>query len=293
MDHKAGFVNIVGNANVGKSTLMNLMVGEKLSIVSNKAQTTRQRIHGIVNGDDYQIVFSDTPGILKPAYKLQESMMRFVRTAIEDADLLLYVTDVMEDKAKNETYIQQINQLPITKLVLINKIDLLQDENEIHKHVQSMQQLFPETNILPISALTGYNTDQIAETIKKLLPESPPYFDKEALTDKPERFFVSEIVREKILNLYKQEIPYAVEVGIDSFKEGDDIDRIRAIIYVMRESQKGIIIGNKGTSIKQLGIEARKEMEAFLGKKVYLELFVKIKKDWRNNDQLLKSFGYQ
>lgn len=293
MSHKAGFVNIVGNPNVGKSTLMNKLVGERLSIVTKKAQTTRQRIHGIVNSNDYQIIFSDTPGILKPAYKLQESMMRFVRSAFEDADLLLYVTDVMEDKSKNAMYIEQINKLSIPRLVLINKTDLLDSEQAVEPHIEAMKELIPDARILPISAKTGYQTDLIFETIRELLPESPPYFDKDALTDKPERFFVSEIIREKILKLYEQEIPYATEVGVDSYQEAPDIDRIRAIIYVMRESQKRIVIGSKGSSIKQLGIDARQEIETFLGKKVYLELFVKIKKDWRNNDYMLKSFGYQ
>jgi len=292
MVHKAGFVNIIGNPNVGKSTLLNRLVGERLAIVTNKAQTTRQRLHGIINTDDYQIVFSDTPGILKPAYKLQDSMMRYVRTAFEDADILVYITDVVEDKTKNAEILQKIAKLDIKILALVNKIDLLSDEIQLQTHVNAIGEVFPNAEVLPISAANGANVDKVMQHILDNLPESPPYYDKDAISDKPYRFFAAEMVREKILLLYNQEIPYSTEVGIESYKESDDIDRIRAVIYVMRESQKKILIGHKGSSIKKLGIEARKEIEAFLRKKVFLELFVKVKKDWRNNEQMLKQFGY-
>lgn len=292
MGHKSGFVNILGNPNVGKSTLMNMLVGERLSIITSKAQTTRHRIVGIVNGEDFQVVYSDTPGILKPAYKLQQSMMGFVDIALKDADLILYVTDVVEDPVKNEKYIERLKKTSTNIILLLNKIDLLKNTQEIEEHVNFWKETLPNANVHAISALHKINTDHIFDEIINALPEGPEYYPKDALTDRPERFFVSEIIREKLFLNYKQEIPYSVEVGIESYQEADDIDRIRAIIYVMRESQKGIILGKKGSAIKKTGIEAREEIEAFLQKKVYLELFVKVKKDWREKDTMLRQFGY-
>jgi len=290
--HKAGFVNILGNPNVGKSTLMNNMVGEKLSIITSKAQTTRQRIFGIVNGEDFQIIYSDTPGILKPAYKLQEAMLHYVDQAIEDADIILYVTDVNEKPDKNIEYIEKIRKAKVPVILVINKVDLA-DQAKVEALIKLWQELLPDAEIVPASAMHRFNLDKIFDLILEKLPEHEPYFDKEQLTDRPMRFFVAEIIREKILELYKQEIPYSVEVGIDSFKEYPTITKIYATIYVARESQKPIIIGHKGQAIKRLGIEARKEIEEFLGTKVYLELYVKVAKNWRNDSSKLRRFGYE
>lgn len=290
--HKAGFVNILGNPNVGKSTLMNALVGERLSIITNKAQTTRHRIMGIVSSDNYQIIFSDTPGLLKPKYKLQERMMEFVKTALKDADVFLLVTDVTEKFEKAYDLLPESiikGEAPI--ILIINKIDLT-NQQELEKRVEEWHQALPKAEILPISALHKLNTSYILKRIVELLPVSPPYYDKDQLTDKPERFFVSEIIREKILLLYNEEIPYSVEVEVESFKEAENIIRIGAVVFVERESQKPIIIGKEGKSIKKLGIEARKEIETFFQKKIHLELFVKVNPDWRNNDQNLKRFGY-
>lgn len=289
--HKAGFVNIIGNPNVGKSTLMNELVGEKLSIITSKSQTTRHRILGIVNNDDFQIVYSDTPGIIKPKYKLQQSMMKFANTAISDADIILYVTDTEETKEKNIEYIERINKSEIPVLLVLNKIDLANQE-KIEFLVEEWKKLIPRAEIYPISALHKFNIDNILKRIVELLPESPPFFDKEQLTDKTERFFVQEIIREKILLNYDKEIPYSVEIEVESFVDTPDILRIGTIIYVSRESQKKIIIGNKGSAIKRVGIEARKDIEAFFGKKVFLEMFVKVNPNWRDNERKLKSFGY-
>ncbi|MDR2962433.1 MAG: GTPase Era [Bacteroidales bacterium] len=289
--HKAGFVNIVGNPNVGKSTLMNELVGERLSIVTNKSQTTRHRILGILNSDDYQIVFSDTPGVLKPAYKLQESMLKFSESALVDADVIVYITDVQESAEKNEDFLNKIRHQQIPVLLILNKIDLTTQE-QLVKLVEEWEERLPQAEIIPSSALNKFNTEYILKRIVELLPEGEAYYDKDVLTDKPMRFFVSEIVREKILLLYQKEIPYSVEVVVDSYEEGEVRDIIRAVILVARDSQKGIIIGSKGAGIKQLGIEARKDIEAFLQKPVHLELFVKVSKDWRDNEKLLKQFGY-
>ena len=289
--HKAGFINIIGNPNVGKSTLMNVLVGEKLSIITSKAQTTRHRIMGIVNGEDFQIVYSDTPGIIKPNYKLQEKMMGFVNTALDDADIILYITDIIETPDKSIEYIERIKRSDIPLILVINKIDLAK-ENELKDATDYWLKVFPDATIIPVSALKKRNVNTVFEAIIKALPENPPYFPKDELTDKSERFFMSEIVREKILMQYKQEIPYSVEVDIESFKESKDIVKISGIIYVMRESQKGIIIGKQGSSLKKVGTEARKDMEKFLDKKVFLELFVKVRKDWRDNERTLKNFGY-
>jgi len=290
--HKAGFVNIIGNPNVGKSTLMNALVGERLSIITSKAQTTRHRIFGIVNEADYQIVFSDTPGLLVPKYKLQEKMMGFVSSALDDADLFLIVTDITEDfKKTTELLPTKILSGNTPVLLLINKIDT-SNQTALEERVEQYKKLIPRAEILPISALHKVNTAYILKRIIELLPESPPYFDKDQLTDKPERFFVSEIIREKILLLYSEEIPYSVEIVIESFKDTDKILKIAAVIYVERDSQKPIIIGKEGKSIKKLGIEARKDIETFFGKKVFLELFVKVNPNWRNNEQNLKHFGY-
>lgn len=291
MPHKSGFVNIIGNPNVGKSTLMNALVGEKLSIITSKAQTTRHRIMGIVNGDDFQIVYSDTPGILKPNYKLQEKMMGFVSTAFEDADIMLYITDVIETSDKNIKYIERLNQTNIPVLVLINKIDLTNQE-ELESLVERWSKLLPKAEILPISALNNFNLDSLLKKIIEKLPDSPPFFPKDALTDKTERFFVSEIIREKILLNYKKEIPYSVEIEVEEFKEADDLIRIRSLIHVVRPSQKGIIIGHKGQALKKTATEARKDIEAFFGKKVFLEMYVKVSKDWRDKDRSLRGFGY-
>lgn len=290
--HKSGFVNIVGNPNVGKSTLMNALVGEKISIITSKAQTTRHRILGIVNGEDFQIVYSDTPGVLKPNYRLQESMLRFSRSALSDADVLLYVTDVFDNHEKNLDFIEKVNQNPAKILLVINKIDLINQE-KLEELVKKWESVLPKAEIFPISAIEKFNIEPLFQRIKELLPESPPFFDKDQLTDKSERFFVTEIIREKILVNYKKEIPYSVEVEVEEFKEEENLIRINAVIYVERESQKGIIIGKGGKAIKRVGSEARKDIEAFFEKKVYLELFVKVEKDWRNKEIKLKSFGYR
>ena len=302
--HKAGFVNIVGNPNVGKSTLMNQLVGERISIATFKAQTTRHRIMGIVNTDDMQIVFSDTPGVLKPNYKLQESMLAFSESALTDADVLLYVTDVVEDPEKNREFLDKVAKMTIPVILLINKIDAVPEEenakgkkrdanNEwLGKIVLKWHELLPNAEILPISAKNKFGVDILLKRIKELLPDSPPYFDKEQLTDKPARFFVSEIIREKILLYYDKEIPYSVEVRCDSFKEDDKRIHIMATIYVERESQKGIIIGHQGVAIKKVNTEARKTLEKFFDKSIFRETFVKADKDWRSNDRELSQFGY-
>lgn len=289
--HKSGFVNIIGNPNVGKSTLMNELVGEQISIITSKSQTTRHRIMGIVNGEDFQIVYSDTPGVLKPNYKLQESMLQFSNSALTDADILLYVTDIYETYDKNQEFLQKVQKAEVPVMLLINKIDQ-SDQDKVGELIQQWQEVIPNARIMPISALNRFNTDMVFKTILELLPEGEPYFEKDALTDKSERFFVSEIIREKILLNYKKEIPYSVEVVVESFKEEDEIIRINAVIYVARDSQKGIIIGHKGASIKRVGTDARKDIEKFFQKKVFLELFVKVNKDWRDNDNILRKFGY-
>jgi len=290
--HKAGFVNIVGNPNVGKSTLMNTLVGERISIITSKAQTTRHRIMGIVNGEDFQIVYSDTPGVLAPNYKLQESMLNFSTSALLDADILLYVTDTVEKVDKNESFIKKVQGVDIPVIVIINKIDL-SDQDRLEAQVIEMGLLLPKAEIIPISALRKFNVTYVLKRISELLPESPPFFDKDALTDKPARFFVTEIIREKILLYYQKEIPYSTEVVVESYEDTPAIVRINAVIYVERDTQKGIIIGHGGQALKKVGTEARKDIEAFLDKKVYLELFVKVEKDWRNKDNKLKAFGYQ
>ena len=291
--HKSGFVNIVGNPNVGKSTLMNRLVGERISIITSKAQTTRHRILGIVNTDDMQIVYSDTPGVLHPNYKLQESMLNFSESALGDADVLLYVTDVIETIDKNEEFLQKVQQVkeyPV--LLLINKIDQT-DQAGLEKLVTMWKELLPQAEIIPVSALNNFNIDYVKRRVEELMPESPPYFEKDALTDKPARFFVTEIIREKILLYYQKEVPYAVEVVVELFKEESELIHIKALIIVERESQKGIIIGHKGQALKKVGAMARKDIERFFQKKVFLEMFVKVEKDWRNRDTLLKRFGYQ
>ena len=289
--HKSGFVNIVGNPNVGKSTLMNLLVGERISIATFKAQTTRHRIMGIINDDDAQIVFSDTPGVLKPNYKLQESMLAFSESALVDADVLLYVTDPMEKIDKNADFLQKVAQMEVPVLVLINKIDLT-DEKNLVTLVEQWHETLPKAEILPISALHRFNVEPVLARIKELLPECPPYFDKDQLTDKPAKFFVTEIIREKILLYYDKEIPYSVEVGVESFKEDKTHIHINAVIYVERDSQKGIIIGHPGKALKKVATEARKSLEKFFGKSIYLETFVKVDKDWRNSTKELNLFGY-
>lgn len=289
--HKAGFVNIVGNPNVGKSTLMNQLVGERISIATFKAQTTRHRIMGIVNTDDAQIVFSDTPGVLKPNYKLQESMLAFLESALQDADVLLYVTDVVENPEKNSDFLEKVARMTIPVLLLINKIDQT-DNKSLVALVEKWHGLLPSAEILPISAKNKFGIDMLMKRVKELLPDSPPYFDKDQLTDKPARFFVSEIVREKILLYYSKEIPYSVEVRVESFKETDSLIRIGAVIYVERESQKGIIIGHQGVALKKVSTESRKALEKFFGKNVWLEIFVKVDKDWRNSKRELDNFGY-
>lgn len=289
--HKAGFVNIVGNPNVGKSTLMNQLVGERISIATFKAQTTRHRIMGIVNTPDMQIVFSDTPGVLKPNYKLQESMLAFSESALVDADVLLYVTDVVEKPEKNADFLAKVAKLTIPVILLINKIDV-SDQKSLGDIVDKWHGLLPNAEILPISAKNKFGVDVLLNRIKQLIPDSPPFFDKEQLTDKPARFFVSEIIREKILLYYSKEIPYAVEVRCESFKEDDKTIHIQAVIYVERDSQKGIIIGHQGVAIKKVNIEARKQLEKFFDKHIYLETFVKVDKDWRSSKKELDSFGY-
>ena len=291
MKHKAGFVNIVGNPNVGKSTLMNQLVGERISIATFKAQTTRHRIMGIVNTDDMQIVFSDTPGVLKPNYKLQESMLAFSVSALADADVLLYVTDVVENPEKNLDFLEKVRKLTIPVLLLINKIDLT-DQKGLVAVVEKWHSLLPDAEILPISALNKFGTDLILKRIGELLPDSPPYFDKDQLTDKPARFFVSEIIREKILLYYDKEIPYSVEVSVEQFKEEEKLIRISAVIYVERDSQKGIIIGHQGVALKKVSTESRKALERFFGKSIFLETFVKVDKDWRSSKKELDNFGY-
>lgn len=291
MAHKAGFVNIVGNPNVGKSTIMNALVGEKLSIITQKMQTTRHRIKGIVSGDDFQIVYSDTPGILKPSYKLQETMMKFVDSALIDADVILFVTDVIEKPDKNPEYIEKVRKSNMPVIVLINKIDLSSQE-EVLKLYDLWSNTFPGANIFPISAQEKFNIEPIFDRILELLPESPAFFPKDELTDRNERFFVQEIIREKILLHYQKEIPYAVEVEVEEFKEAEKIINIRAVIYVSRESQKGIIIGHQGKMIKKIGTEARADAEEFFSKKIFLEIYVKVAKDWRDKDRQLKKFGY-
>ena len=289
--HKAGFVNIVGNPNVGKSTLMNQLVGERISIATFMAQTTRHRIMGIVNTDDMQIVFSDTPGVLKPNYKMQEMMLAFSESALADADVLLYVTDVVENPEKNSDFLEKVRQMSIPVLLLINKIDQ-SDQKSLGDIVAKWHSLLPAAEILPISAKNKFGVDMLLKRIKELLPESPAYFDKDQLTDKPARFFVSEIIREKILLYYDKEIPYSVEVRVESFKESASSIHIRAIIYVERDSQKGIIIGHQGVALKKVGSESRKALERFFDKKVFLETYVKVDKDWRNSEKELDSFGY-
>lgn len=291
MAHKAGFVNIIGNPNVGKSTLMNALVGERLSIITSKAQTTRHRIMGIVNGEDFQIVYSDTPGILKPHYKMQESMMNFVHSAFIDADVLLFITDIFEDVIVDDAIIEKISKSKIPVLLLINKIDVATKE-KLEKTMEFWKTKIPSIEIIAVSALKRANTDKLLDRIVELLPESPPYYPKDELTDKPERFFIAEIIREKILLNYTKEIPYSVEVVVESFVEEEKITKIRAEIFVARESQKGIIIGQGGKALKKVGTEARIDIEEFLQKKVFLELFVKVSKNWRNDDKQLRRFGY-
>ncbi len=289
--HKAGFVNIVGNPNVGKSTLMNQLVGERISIATFKAQTTRHRIMGIVNTPDMQIVFSDTPGVLKPNYKLQESMLAFSESALQDADVLLYVTDVVEDPEKNRDFLDKVARMTVPVLLLINKIDQ-SDQQTLGNIVERWHTLLPNAEILPISALNKFGTDMLLKRICQLLPDSPPYFDKDQLTDKPARFFVSEIIREKILLYYDKEIPYSVEVAVEQFKETDRNIHINAVIYVERDSQKGIIIGHQGVALKKVSTESRKTLEKFFGKSIFLEVFVKVDKDWRSSKKELDNFGY-
>lgn len=289
--HKAGFVNIIGNPNVGKSTLMNAFVGEKLSIITSKAQTTRHRIFGIVSGDDFQVVFSDTPGIIKPSYALQASMMDFVKSAFEDADILIYMVEIGEKELKDEVFFNRINKLDVPVLLLINKVDT-SDQSTLEEQVAYWKEKVPRAEIFPISALRNFQTEVVFNRIIELLPESPAFFPKDQLTDKPERFFVNEIIREKILLHYKKEIPYSVEVETESFADSETIIHIRAVIMVERESQKGIIIGHKGEALKRVGIESRTDLEKFFGKQIHLELFVKVNKDWRSNARQLRRFGY-
>lgn len=292
-EHKAGFVNIVGNPNVGKSTLMNRLVGERMSIITPKAQTTRHRITGIVNTDDYQIVFSDTPGVLKPRYKMQEAMLGFSQEALTDADVLLYVTDVVEDPEKNADFLAKVAKEKVPVLLVINKIDLLSgDGGELEHIVNDWQNRLPNAEIFPISAAENFNVENLMKRIVELLPPSPPYFGKDALTDKPARFFVTEIIREKILENYDKEVPYSTEVIVEKFEEKDNSIHIMAVIYVERDSQKGILIGRQGAMLKKVGTAARKDIEKFFDKSVYLELFVKVEPNWRNRDNKLKAFGY-
>lgn len=289
--HKAGFVNIIGNPNVGKSTLMNAFVGEKLSIITSKAQTTRHRILGIVNGEDFQVVLSDTPGIIKPAYELQASMMDFVKSAFEDADVLIYMVEIGEKELKDEAFFSKITNSKIPVLLLLNKIDK-SDQTQLEEQVQTWQAKVPNAEIFPVSALEGFNVKEVFNRIIDLLPESPPFYPKDQLTDKPERFFINETIREKILLHYKKEIPYAVEVDTEEFFEEEEIIRVRSVIMVERETQKGIIIGHKGSALKRVGVEARKDLEKFFGKQIHLELYVKVNKNWRSNQRQLKRFGY-
>jgi GTP-binding protein Era len=292
MKHRAGYVNIIGNPNVGKSTLMNALVGERLSIITSKAQTTRHRILGILNGDDFQVLFSDTPGIIKPAYGLQESMMDFVKSAFQDADILVYMVEMGEKELKDEAFFEKIRGSKVPVLLLINKIDTVTEQNSVAEKVDYWKEKVPNAMVLPISAKEGFNVDVVFDKILELLPESPPFYPKDQLTDKPERFFVNEIVREKILIHYKKEIPYAVEVVTEDFFEEEDIIRIRTIIFVERETQKGIIIGHKGNMLKRVGTEARKDLQKFFDKHVHIELVVKVDKNWRSSDRQLKKYGY-
>ena len=291
MKHKAGFVNIIGNPNVGKSTLMNAFVGERLSIITSKAQTTRHRILGIVNGDDFQILFSDTPGIIKPAYGLQESMMGFVKSAFEDADVLIYMVEIGEKELKDENFFSKIKNSKIPVLLLINKIDKSSQE-EVEEKLRYWKEIVPNAEVFLISALENFNVEGVFDRIIEVLPESPAFYPKDQLTDKPERFFVNEAIREKILLHYKKEIPYAVEVDTEEFFESDKIIKIRSVIMVERETQKGIIIGHKGAALKRVGMEARKDLQKFFSKKIHLELFVKVNKNWRNDKRQLRRFGY-
>ena len=289
--HKAGFVNIIGNPNVGKSTLMNALVGEKLSIITSKAQTTRHRILGIVNGDDFQLVFSDTPGIIKPLYELQSSMMHFVKSAFEDADIIIYMVEIGEKSLKDDIFFKKITSTKTPVILLLNKIDT-SDQNILEKQAELWQSKVPNAEFYPISALTGFNVKNVFNRLIELLPKSPPFYPKDQLTDKPERFFVNEKIREKILMYYKKEIPYAVEVETEEFFEKEKIIRIRSVIMVERETQKGILIGHKGKALKRVGVEARKDLEQFFEKKIYVELYVKVNKNWRSNPRQLKRFGY-
>ena len=291
-NHKAGFVNIVGNPNVGKSTLMNDLVGERVSIITSKAQTTRHRIMGIVNAPEYQIVFSDTPGVLSPKYKLQESMLGFSESALVDADILLYVTDVVEDPTKNAEFLAKVSKEKVPVLLVINKIDLLKGQAELENIVMHWKELLPNAEVFPTSAKEHFNVTNLMSRIVELLPDSPPYFGKDALTDKPARFFVTEIVREKILLNYDKEVPYSTEVIVEKFDESDNAIHIMAVIYVERDSQKGIIIGRGGAMLKRVGVEARKDIEQFFGKRVFLEMFVKVEPNWRNRENKLRAFGY-
>ncbi len=291
MAHKSGFVNIIGNPNVGKSTIMNALVGEKISIITQKMQTTRHRIKGIVSGEDFQIVYSDTPGILKPNYKLQETMMKFVDSALIDADVILFVTDVIETTGKNPEYIEKVRKSNVPVIVLINKIDL-SNQDAVMKLYKHWSETFPGATVYLISAQEKFNIEPIFDRILELLPEAPPYFGKDELTDRNERFFLQEIIREKILLNYQKEIPYSVEVEVEEFKETEKIINVRCVIHVERDSQKGIIIGHKGQAIKQVGTEARKDAEEFFNKKIFMELYVKVAKDWREKDKQLKNFGY-
>ena len=290
--HKSGFINIIGNPNVGKSTLMNNLVGEKLSIITSKAQTTRHRILGIVNGDNFQLIFSDTPGIIKPSYELQDSMMDFVKSALEDADVILYMVEIGEKSIKDPDVHNKIQSTKIPTIILLNKIDLSNQE-DLENQINIWSNKYPNTEIYPISALNNFNTEKVINRIIELIPESPPYFPKDQLTDKPERFFVNEKLREKILLYYNKEIPYSVEVQTEEFKEEESIIKIRSLILVERESQKGIIIGHKGIALKKIGTKARIDLEKFFGKKVFIELHVKVSKNWRSNTNQLKKFGYK
>ncbi len=292
MEHKAGFVNIIGNPNVGKSTLMNALLGHKLSIISNKAQTTRHRILGILNEKEYQIVFSDTPGVIKPAYKMQETMMNFVYSALQDADILIYMIEVGEKELKDQKLFKRLKEINIPLIILLNKIDLV-EQDFVKQEIKRWSTLLPDSDLLPISALNNFNLDKIKSKLVDLLPISPPYYDKQAITNRSERFFVEEIIREKILKHYKKEVPYSVEIEVQEFFEEKDIIKIRAVIYVMRETQKGIIIGHQGLGLKRIGSEARKDIEKMLDKKVFLVTPVKVKKNWRDDQKQLKKFGYE
>ena len=291
MKHKSGFVNIIGNPNVGKSTLMNSLIGQDLSIITSKAQTTRHRIKGILSNENYQIVFSDTPGVIKPAYKLQESMMQYVKSAFQDADVIMYVVEIGEKGLKDNDIFEKIQQLKIPLIILLNKIDLVSQE-KVLEEIENWTSKFSTAKVLPISALNGFNINEVIELILEVLPESPAYYSKDDVTDKSERFFIEEIIREKILRHYKKEVPYSVEISVEEFFEEEEIIKIRAIIYVLRESQKGIIIGHKGLGLKRIGTESRKDIEKMLGKKVFLKTPIKVKKDWRDNSNQLKKFGY-